>query len=114
VHNTPHYVYFNHSIHIAKGVGCVECHGRIDEMALTFQSKTLLMEWCVKCHRDPAPHLRPPQEVFSMTWTPDKKTVDPKTGKEYPTDPAELAKVLKENHGIRDAMSLTSCSICHR
>jgi hypothetical protein len=114
VHNTPGYVYFNHSIHISKGVGCVECHGQIDEMALTFQSKTLLMEWCVKCHRDPGSHLRPREEVFSMTWKQGQKAVDPKTGEEYPTDTTELAKMLKENHGVRDAMTLTSCSICHR
>jgi hypothetical protein len=101
VHNTPHYVYFNHSIHISKGVGCFECHGRIDEMALTFQSKTLLMEWCVKCHREPETHLRPREEVFNMTWKPGENA-------------AELAKTLKENHGVRDATTLTSCSMCHR
>src|SRR5580658_7723652 len=59
VHNLPQYTYFNHSIHIGKGVGCVECHGQVDEMPLMFQSKTLLMEWCVKCHREPDFHIRP-------------------------------------------------------
>ncbi len=114
VHNLPHYAYFNHSIHIAKGVGCVECHGQVDEMPLMFQSKTLLMEWCVSCHRQPETHLRPRSEVFSMTWKPGQKALNPKTGEEYPTDPAELAKTLKDSHGVRDAMTLTSCSICHR
>jgi hypothetical protein len=114
VHNTPHYVYFNHSIHIAKGVGCVECHGQVDEMPLMFQTKTLLMEWCVKCHRDPSNRLRPVSEVFSMTWKQGMKASNPRTGAEYPTDPKELAKQLKDQHGIRDAMTLTSCSMCHR
>lgn len=114
VHNLPHYAYFNHSIHIAKGVGCVECHGQVDQMALTFQTKTLLMEWCVKCHREPDKHLRPVEEVTSMTWKSDHKTINPKTGEEYPTDPGELAKMLKQNHGVRDALTMTSCSMCHR
>jgi hypothetical protein len=114
VHNTPHYVYFNHSIHVNKGVGCVECHGQVDEMPLMFQSKTLLMEWCVNCHRDPTPFLRPKQEVTAMTWKPGDRSVNPRTGQEYPTDPKELAKQLKDMHGIRDALTLTSCSMCHR
>ena len=59
VHNLPQYTYFNHSIHVGKGVGCVECHGQVDEMPLMFQTKTLLMEWCIKCHREPESHLRP-------------------------------------------------------
>ena len=59
VHNLPHYAYFNHSIHVAKGVGCASCHGRLDQMNLTMQSSTLLMEWCIACHREPEKHLRP-------------------------------------------------------
>jgi hypothetical protein len=114
VHNTPHYVYFNHSIHVAKGVGCVECHGQVDEMPLMFQTKTLLMEWCVKCHRDPSNRLRPVSEVTSMTWRQGMPATNPRTGAEYPTDVKELAKQLKDQHGIRDAMTLTSCSMCHR
>jgi hypothetical protein len=92
----------------------VECHGQVDEMPLMFQSKTLLMEWCVSCHREPDKHIRPIQEVTSMTWKPSHKTVNPRTGEVYPTDPNELAKKLKDSHGIRDAMTLTSCSMCHR
>ena len=71
VHNLPGFVYFDHSVHVAKGVGCVECHGRVDRMPLTWQEKPLTMGWCLDCHRDPAPHLRPREEVFNMTWTPD-------------------------------------------
>jgi Cytochrome c7 and related cytochrome c len=114
VYNVPQYTYFNHSIHIGKGVGCVECHGQVDEMPLIFQAKTLLMEWCISCHRDPEKHLRPPEEVFSMTWKPSQETFNPKTGEKYPTDPEALGKMLMENHGIRSPMALTSCSICHR
>ena len=72
VYNVPHYAYFNHSIHVNKGVGCVECHGQIDDMHLVRQNTTLLMEWCISCHRDPAPHLRPREEVTSMTWKVEK------------------------------------------
>jgi len=114
VHNLPHYTYFNHSIHVAKGVGCVECHGQVDQMPLVFQTKTLLMEWCIKCHREPDTRLRPPHEVTNMTYKAGQDSWDPKTGVKYPTDPAELAKMLKDAHFVRDAMTLTSCSMCHR
>jgi hypothetical protein len=70
VHNVPHYTYFNHSIHLAKGVGCSSCHGAIDDMNLVFQSKTLLMEWCLDCHRAPERNLRPRSEVTNMQWNP--------------------------------------------
>jgi NAD-dependent SIR2 family protein deacetylase len=68
VHNLPHYAYFNHSIHVAKGVGCQTCHGRLDQQNLTQQVSTLLMEWCIACHRNPEVHLRPRTEVFNMTY----------------------------------------------
>ena len=66
----PDYVYFRHDIHIAKGVGCVECHGRIDRMPLTYRAKAFEMKFCLDCHRDPAPHLRPREAVFDMDWKP--------------------------------------------
>jgi hypothetical protein len=100
VHNLPGYVYFDHSIHVAKGVGCVECHGRVDRMPLTWQEHPLTMGWCLDCHRDPAPHLRPRGEVFNMTWAP---------GPDTPSG-ADLAKEYR----VRDAHTLTSCSTCHR
>lgn len=97
VHKLPEFVYFDHSIHIHKGVGCVSCHGRVDQMPFTYQTETLLMEWCLDCHRHPEQHVRPREEVFSMTWQPqDQETLGPKLVREY---------------GIR---SLTSCSVCHR
>ena len=66
----PDYVYFRHDIHIAKGVGCVECHGRIDKMALTERAIPLTMQFCIDCHRDPAPRLRPADQVTNMNWQP--------------------------------------------
>jgi hypothetical protein len=128
VHNVPHYVYFNHSIHIAKGVGCVECHGRVDQVNLTKQHVTLLMEWCIDCHRQPENFLRPRSEVFSMTWTPAKGGVwkpedffHPESaaareliGKPRPTSQRELGELLKEQYKVRDKVTLTNCSMCHR
>src|SRR5262249_456844 len=111
VHTLPRYVYFNHSIHIAKGVGCVSCHGQVDQMALTFQDKPLLMEWCLRCHRAPEAHLRPKDEVFSMTWKPEQMT-NPTAGKPY--SQRELGHELREKHHVRDTVTITSCSICHR
>ncbi len=66
VHTLPDFVYFNHGIHVAKGVACGECHGRVDQMPLTWRTAPLEMEWCLDCHRDPAPHLHPKSEVFAM------------------------------------------------
>ncbi len=95
LHKLPDFVYFDHSIHVAKGVGCVECHGRVDQMPLEWRSAPLLMSWCLDCHRDPAPHLRPPGEVFSMT----------------PTS-AAVARTL--HVPLQSTRRLTDCSTCHR
>lgn len=135
VHNVPHYAYFNHSIHVAKGIGCQSCHGKLDEMNLTRQTKTLLMEWCIECHRDPSVNLRPKSEATSMTWTPGSggkwKPEDfgwygtlpdgsphPKAtelvGKDRPTTQAEIGAVLHDAYKIRDPITMTSCSMCHR
>jgi len=101
VHDLPEFVYFNHSIHIAKGVGCSTCHGRIDEMPAVYQENTLQMEWCVACHRDPQNKIRPKSEIYNMEWQDDDLTADERT---------QLAKDYK----IRDRVMLTSCSTCHR
>jgi hypothetical protein len=100
VNSVPGYVYFHHGVHVAKGVGCVECHGRVDEMPLTWQEKPLTMGWCLDCHRDPAPHLRPRSEVFSMTWA------------RGPDDPS--GDKLADEYRVRDSRTRTSCSTCHR
>ncbi len=68
VHDLPDFVYFNHSIHVAKGVGCATCHGRVDQMPLMYQKATLQMQWCLDCHRNPAKYVRPKDQVFNMAW----------------------------------------------
>ena len=69
VHDLPDYVYFNHEIHVNKGIGCASCHGRVDEMPLMYQENTLQMEWCLNCHRNPAKNLRPTSEIYNMAWS---------------------------------------------
>src|SRR5689334_10007078 len=74
VHDLPDFVYFNHSIHVKKGVGCSTCHGRIDEMPIIYQAKTLQMEWCLECHRAPERFVRPHDQIYDMEWRPENKT----------------------------------------
>ncbi len=69
VHDLPDYVYFNHYIHVNKGIGCASCHGRVDEMPLMYQQNSLQMEWCLNCHRNPAVNLRPTTEIYNMAWS---------------------------------------------
>ncbi len=99
VYTLPDYVYFDHSIHIAKGVGCTECHGPIGDMPLTRKATTLYMSWCLDCHRNPAPHLRPLGAVFDPHW---RRTPDTPPGPD-----------LMKLYHIHTA-SLTDCSVCHR
>jgi hypothetical protein len=99
VNNLPDYVYFDHSIHIAKGVGCSNCHGDVARMALTVQAKPLTMGWCLSCHRSPGGNLRPRSEIFDTTFTPDN-------------DVPAAAKFLRAYH-VR-AEGLTDCATCHR
>lgn len=101
VHNLPDFVYFNHSIHVAKGVGCVTCHGRVDQMGAITQYAPLTMGWCIDCHRDPKPNLRPQEFITSMTWTP-------------PANKAEAAKLAETLYTENNVHSRTSCSTCHR
>src|SRR5205823_8410039 len=101
VHDLPDFAYFDHSIHIAKGVGCVTCHGRIDEMPLTRRVASLYMEWCLQCHRDPERYLRPRERVFDMTWQPSG-------------DQRALGRRLAREYGLRTTRELTDCSTCHR
>ncbi|MFT4569655.1 MAG: hypothetical protein ACI8TX_002402 [Hyphomicrobiaceae bacterium] len=95
VHDLPDFVYFNHSIHVAKGVGCTTCHGDVGAMNLTWQDATLHMEWCLDCHRNPAPNLRPREEIFSVSWQPD---------------PA-LGEKLMEEYNVNPRVD---CTTCHR
>jgi Cytochrome c7 and related cytochrome c len=98
IYDLPDFVYFNHSIHIAKGIGCVSCHGRIDKMNLTAQQPSLHMEWCLECHRDPARYVRPRSEVFNMDWQP-------------PADDPAFGEKLVAAHDIRRR---DDCTTCHR
>ena len=98
VHDLPDFVYFNHSIHVNKGVGCTTCHGQVDRMPLMWQEQSLQMEWCLDCHRNPERYVRPRDAVFRVDYVP-------------PANQAELgARLVAEYH----IQKLTSCSTCHR
>ena len=99
VYTLPDYVYFDHSIHIAKGVGCTECHGPIGDMPMTWKATDLYMSWCLKCHRDPGPHLRPRDAIFDPRW---QRTAATPSGKH-----------LMAQYHIHPE-TLTDCSVCHR
>jgi Cytochrome c7 and related cytochrome c len=98
VHDLPDFAYFDHSIHVNKGVGCETCHGRVDKMPLTWQKASLQMEWCLDCHRHPEQYVRPREAVFQMGYEP-------------PIDQETLGRQLVKEYKIQ---SLTSCSTCHR
>jgi hypothetical protein len=100
VHNLAEFAYFNHSIHVNKGVGCATCHGPVDQMPLIAQQESLLMEWCLDCHRNPERYLRPREEVFNMSWA-------------APANQAELGLELVRKYNVRTEQ-LTDCSVCHR
>ncbi len=98
VHDLPDYVYFNHSAHVRRGVGCVECHGRVDTMDVVTQVHRLSMGWCLDCHRHPEPHLRPPAMVTKMDWV-------------APEDPEVYGRKLRQANNINPS---TQCWTCHR
>ena len=88
VHDLPDYVYFNHAIHVNKGIGCASCHGRVDEMPIMYMQNSLQMEWCLNCHRNPGKNLRPTSEIYNMAWsgpTSSKPVWCAETGKSVPT-----------------------------
>jgi len=97
VNDLPDFVYFNHSIHVTKGMGCVTCHGRVDKMPLLRQAVSLQMEWCLECHRAPQDFVRPRSEILNMEWVAEDQSV--------------LGAQLVEEYNIQ---SLLSCSVCHR
>src|SRR6185369_16315367 len=101
VNDLPDFVYFNHSIHVNKGVGCESCHGRVDRMPLTAQEASLQMEWCLNCHRNPEKYLRPREFITTMGYQPAG-------------DQEEIGRKLKAEYKVQDARTLTSCSTCHR
>lgn len=101
VHNLADFAYFDHSIHVRKGVGCATCHGRVDQMPLMRQAASLQMEWCLECHRDPARYLRPREEIYNMSWQPDG-------------DQLAVGRRLMKQYNVASPAVLTSCSTCHR
>ena len=99
IHDLPDFVYFNHSIHVSKGIGCSTCHGRVDRMPLMWKVNTLYMQWCIECHRNPERHVRPKSEVFNPAYetpAPNQDEIGPKLVAEY------------------KIQSLTDCVTCHR
>ena len=130
VHDLPDFVYFDHSIHINKGVGCESCHGHVDKMPLMYQANSLQMEWCLDCHRAPDKFLRPKyvagnpnNQVFNMTY--EQPTVSNPVMVDFGKGPEKFTaqrnaegtglgqRLIKENH-IRTPREITSCSTCHR
>jgi len=99
VHDTPDFVFFNHSIHVAKGIGCASCHGPVDQMPITWQSHTLYMKWCLDCHRRPEKFIRPRDQVFNPDYEATNQVV--------------LGKQLAADYHIRTGQ-ISDCSMCHR
>lgn len=99
VTDLPDYVFFNHSIHVAKGVGCESCHGPVETMPLTYKAKTMTMQFCLECHRDPGPNLRPKDALYNTQW------------RRTPDTPSPAA--LMAQYHVPDR-NLTDCSLCHR
>ena len=95
VHNLPDFVFFNHAVHVGRGVGCVTCHGRVDQMAAVYAAAPLTMQWCIDCHRNPTPNLRPEDRITDMEWTPSRP---------------DLGEGIARARGIQPP---TSCSTCH-
>lgn len=98
VHDLPDFVYFDHSRHVQSGVGCVSCHGRVDKMDVVTQDQPLHMAWCLACHRNPEPHLRPKNLVTQLDWQPTE-------------EPAILGARLRKEYDVNPS---TDCSTCHR
>ena len=115
VHDLPDFAHFDHSIHVNKGIGCVSCHGAVDEMPLMWKEQSLQMEWCLQCHRDPGKHVRPREQVFNLEWEwPSdvnrdeevKKLMELYKIKAEPVPPPDAHHEMKPNQ-------LTNCSVCH-
>ena len=101
VHDLPDFVYFNHSIHVTKGVGCETCHGRVDRMPLILQKSSLQMAWCLDCHRDPSRYVRPREQITTMGYQPAVAQ-------------SEIGPRLVKEYNIAGVEHMTSCSVCHR
>jgi hypothetical protein len=100
VNNVPDYTYFDHAVHVRNGVGCTTCHGAVDQMPLMTKGATLYMKWCLDCHRNPAPHLRPRDALYDPAWQP-------------PDDGGAQGRALMREYGV-DTTNLEHCTACHR
>jgi hypothetical protein len=98
VHKLPEFAYFNHAVHVNKGVSCVSCHGQVNEMKVVSHDKLLSMGWCLQCHNDPAPSLRPVDQVTNLTWSPD-------------SSPGADGASIQKNLDVKPPMN---CQSCHR
>src|SRR6476661_3510063 len=96
VHDLPDFVFFNHSIHVSKGIGCSTCHGRVDQMPLLYKVNTLYMQWCIECHRDPSRYVRPRDQVFNPAY-------------QYPHDQAVLGARLVREYKIESSTDCVTC-----
>jgi hypothetical protein len=99
VNDLPDFVYFDHSIHVNKGIGCATCHGQVDQMPLTWKENTLYMKWCLQCHRAPENEIRPRDEVFNMAW-------------QKPENQAQMGVALVAKYHVQIA-HIENCSVCH-
>jgi hypothetical protein len=115
VHDLPDFSHFDHGIHVQKGIGCVSCHGRVDQMPLMWKEQSLQMEWCLSCHRDPGKHVRPREEVFNLDWQwPENVNREEEVKKlirayNIKTEPVPA----KDDHHEFKPNQITNCSVCH-
>jgi hypothetical protein len=116
VHDLPDFVFFNHSIHIKKGVSCVSCHGRVDEMPITWKAKTLSMRWCLECHRNPEKNIRPRQYLYNLAWKPkseqEKARVTPEDNQKL-LGTRQVQVGSDKPYHILSSFQMTNCSTCH-
>jgi hypothetical protein len=103
VNQLPDFAFFNHSIHVQKGIGCSTCHGQVDQMPLTWKAHSLYMRWCLDCHEAPERHLRPKDQIYNMSW-------------QAPPDQLERGRALLSTYQISQdrLQQLRDCSMCHR
>ncbi|HVI10337.1 MAG TPA: cytochrome c3 family protein [Candidatus Binatia bacterium] len=114
VNQLPDFVYFNHSIHVTKGIGCNTCHGPVDRMPLMYQQNSLQMEWCLDCHRHTEENLRPRDQVFNMRYEqPSSANPVVVDGQSF-TGQIDLGKFLQKKYEVRSVRDITSCNTCHR
>jgi hypothetical protein len=115
VHNLPDFVYFPHDIHVNKGIGCVTCHGQVDQMPLMFQNASLQMRWCLDCHRSPQEFLRPRDQVFNMDFQIDEHVKEEFSDAQHKvTDQDSLGRALIDLYHIPTDGRITNCYTCHR